>query len=52
VLTDGSCVAATTTTGDVASRDDEGYITYVGRSDDVFKAADYRNLAVRAGERG
>jgi acetyl-CoA synthetase len=29
-------------TGDVASRDDEGYITYVGRSDDVFKASDYR----------
>jgi acetyl-CoA synthetase len=29
-------------TGDVASRDGEGYITYVGRSDDVFKASDYR----------
>jgi acetyl-CoA synthetase len=29
-------------TGDVASRDDEGYITYVGRADDVFKASDYR----------
>ena len=29
-------------TGDVASIDDEGYITYVGRSDDVFKASDYR----------
>ncbi len=29
-------------TGDVAQRDDEGYITYVGRSDDVFKASDYR----------
>ncbi len=29
-------------TGDVASRDDEGYLTYVGRSDDVFKASDYR----------
>jgi acetyl-CoA synthetase len=29
-------------TGDVASRDDEGYITYVGRIDDVFKASDYR----------
>src|SRR6185312_2442595 len=29
-------------TGDVAMRDDEGYITYVGRSDDVFKASDYR----------
>jgi acetyl-CoA synthetase len=29
-------------TGDVASRDAEGYITYVGRSDDVFKSSDYR----------
>ena len=29
-------------TGDVASRDAEGYITYVGRIDDVFKASDYR----------
>jgi acetyl-CoA synthetase len=29
-------------TGDVAQRDDDGYITYVGRTDDVFKASDYR----------
>ncbi|MBV8989069.1 MAG: AMP-binding protein, partial [Solirubrobacterales bacterium] len=29
-------------TGDVASRDTDGYITYVGRTDDVFKASDYR----------
>ena len=29
-------------TGDVATRDDEGYLTYVGRTDDVFKASDYR----------
>jgi acetyl-CoA synthetase len=29
-------------TGDVAARDDDGYITYVGRTDDVFKASDYR----------
>jgi acetyl-CoA synthetase len=29
-------------TGDVAVRDAEGYITYVGRSDDVFKSSDYR----------
>ena len=29
-------------TGDVASIDEDGYITYVGRADDVFKASDYR----------
>jgi acetyl-CoA synthetase len=29
-------------TGDIASRDVDGYITYVGRTDDVFKASDYR----------
>jgi len=29
-------------TGDVAVRDEDGYITYVGRTDDVFKASDYR----------
>jgi acetyl-CoA synthetase len=29
-------------TGDVATRDRNGYITYVGRSDDVFKSSDYR----------
>jgi acetyl-CoA synthetase len=29
-------------TGDVASRDAEGYLTYVGRTDDVFKSSDYR----------
>ncbi len=29
-------------TGDVAIRDAEGYITYVGRTDDVFKASDYK----------
>lgn len=29
-------------TGDVGSTDERGYITYVGRTDDVFKASDYR----------
>jgi acetyl-CoA synthetase len=29
-------------TGDVASRDANGYITYIGRTDDVFKASDYK----------
>ena len=29
-------------TGDVASRDSSGYVTYVGRADDVFKSSDYR----------
>jgi acetyl-CoA synthetase len=29
-------------TGDVATRDKDGYFTYVGRMDDVFKSSDYR----------
>jgi acetyl-CoA synthetase len=29
-------------TGDTALIDDEGYIHFVGRADDVFKASDYR----------
>jgi acetyl-CoA synthetase len=29
-------------TGDVAFLDDDGYLTFVGRSDDVFKSSDYR----------
>ena len=29
-------------TGDVAMRDADGYFTYVGRADDLFKASDYR----------
>jgi acetyl-CoA synthetase len=29
-------------TGDIARRDEDGYITYIGRTDDVFKASDYK----------
>jgi acetyl-CoA synthetase len=29
-------------TGDIASRDAEGFITYVGRADELFKSSDYR----------
>lgn len=29
-------------TGDIGSRDEDGYITYIGRGDDVFKASDYK----------
>ncbi len=29
-------------TGDVAHRDQDGYYTYIGRADDVFKSSDYR----------
>ena len=29
-------------TGDVAERDEDNYLTYIGRSDDVFKASGYR----------
>lgn len=29
-------------TGDIARRDSDGFLTYVGRADDVFKSSDYR----------
>ncbi|MFC5022072.1 AMP-binding protein, partial [Streptomyces coeruleoprunus] len=29
-------------TGDIVARDAEGYLTYIGRADDVFKASDYK----------
>jgi acetyl-CoA synthetase len=29
-------------TGDVAAVDDDGYLIYIGRADDVFKSSDYR----------
>ena len=29
-------------TGDVAARDSEGYFTFIGRADDVFKSSDFR----------
>jgi acetyl-CoA synthetase len=29
-------------TGDVARRDEQGHITYIGRMDDVFKSSDYK----------
>jgi len=29
-------------TGDIANADEDGYLTFVGRSDDVFKSSDYR----------
>jgi acetyl-CoA synthetase len=29
-------------TGDVASRDERGYITFIGRTDDIFKSSDYK----------
>jgi acetyl-CoA synthetase len=29
-------------TGDVAAVDEDGYLTYIGRADDVFKSSDYR----------
>ena len=45
---DGNAVSSRATedavyrTGDVAAVDDDGYLTYIGRADDVFKSSDYR----------
>ncbi len=41
-MTDEACRGGYYHTGDIASCDDEGYLTYVGRADDVFKASDYK----------
>jgi acetyl-CoA synthetase len=41
-LTAGATADGYYHTGDVAGRDADGYLTYVGRADDVFKASDYR----------
>ena len=37
--------------GDIGAVDRDGYITYVGRADDVFKASDYRISPFEPGER-
>ena len=41
-LTASSLGAGYYHTGDVAARDSDGYLTYIGRMDDVFKSSDYR----------
>jgi acetyl-CoA synthetase len=41
-MTAESCRSGYYHTGDIASADADGYLTYVGRSDDVFKASDYK----------
>ncbi len=41
-MTDEACRHGYYHTGDIGSRDADGYITYVGRADDVFKASDYK----------
>ncbi len=40
--TDGVMKGGFYRTGDVATVDDDGYLWYVGRADDVFKSSDYR----------
>ncbi len=41
-LTAEACRGGFYHTGDIGTRDEDGYITYVGRADDVFKASDYK----------
>ena len=41
-LTEEACRNGYYHTGDIGERDEVGYITYVGRADDVFKASDYK----------
>jgi len=41
-MTDEACRHGYYHTGDIGSRDADGYVTYVGRADDVFKASDYK----------
>ena len=40
--TDSAMTGGYYRTGDVVRRDADGYLTFVGRADDVFKASDYR----------
>ncbi|GAB3757273.1 AMP-binding protein [Microlunatus parietis] len=41
-LNDGAFAGGVYHTGDVVEIDDEGYLTFIGRADDVFKASGYR----------
>lgn len=41
-LNDGAFAGGVYHTGDVVQLDDDGYLTFVGRADDVFKASGYR----------
>lgn len=40
--TDSAMTGGYYRTGDVVRRDSDGYLTFIGRADDVFKASDYR----------
>jgi acetyl-CoA synthetase len=41
-MTEGALRDGRYHTGDIAVCDDDGYFTFIGRADDVFKASDYR----------